>query len=434
MFNEFEFEYKMQKILEREFHDTVTQIDNSLYLQYTAMKWKYVKTAKRTVIFPFGEITIERKCYKKGNEYIYPLDNYLNLEKYCRYSNGFLYMVATLSTKMSYREVVNTLKIMKGIYITKDTVLKSVKMATKLYKQKEDYDYYQEEMLEKKKEVKVLYIEGDGVMLKTKANDRLRTDITHYIVHEGKEIEYGNRFKLINKKEIIAIKNSEAKEKLIQYIDQHYKFTKEGCLITNSDMGVGYSAYVFREIAKVFNIRHEHFWDKYHLYKEIELLLLRSEEEELITLLKESIQLHKKKRSIAVLETIESLIEDENYLNQIQSFKRKLIKNFYYTKEPHLRGIEESCIGIIESQHCKITNRMKNRKMYWSINGAETLAKMIIDSNSDELWTLFMGDWRKEYRKTQEKYLAASRYLKNFKQNSTIQNAKYFPATQWLKS
>ena len=69
MFNEFEFEYKMQKILEREFHDTVTQFDNSLYLQYTAMKWKYVKTAKRTVIFPFGEITIERKCYKRGNEY-----------------------------------------------------------------------------------------------------------------------------------------------------------------------------------------------------------------------------------------------------------------------------------------------------------------------------------------------------------------------------
>ena len=72
--------------------------------------------------------------------------------------------------------------------------------------------------------------------------------------------------------------------------------------------------------------------------------------------------------------------------------------------------------------------------MYWSLNGAETMAKMIIDSNSDELWTLFMGDWRKEYRKTQEKYLTASRYLKNFKQNSTIQNAKYFPATQWLKS
>ena len=53
MFNEFEFENKMQKILEREFHDTVTQIDNSLYIQYTAMKWKYIKTARRTVIFPF---------------------------------------------------------------------------------------------------------------------------------------------------------------------------------------------------------------------------------------------------------------------------------------------------------------------------------------------------------------------------------------------
>ena len=134
------------------------------------------------------------------------------------------------------------------------------------------------------------------------------------------------------------------------------------------------------------------------------------------------------------METIESLVEDENYLNQIQLFKRKLIKNFPYTKEPHLRGLEESCLGIIESQHCKITNRMKNRKMYWSMNGAETMAKMIIDSNSDELWTLFMGEWRKEYKKTQEKYFAASCYLKDFKQNSTIQIAKYFPATQWLKT
>ena len=226
MFNEFEFENKMQKILEREFHDTVTQIDNSLYIQYTAMKWKYIKTARRTVIFPFGEVTIERKCYKKGDEYIYPLDNYLNLEKYSRYSNGFLFMVAMLSTKMSYREVVNTIRIMKGIFITKDTVLKSVKMATQLYKQKEDYDYYQEEILEKKREIKVLYIEGDGVMLKTKTNDRLRTDITHYIIHEGKEIEYGNRYKLINKKEIIAIKNSEAKEKLIQYISENKKIVE----------------------------------------------------------------------------------------------------------------------------------------------------------------------------------------------------------------
>lgn len=433
MFDEFEFEKKVRDEVEKLFFKEINIIENSLQLQYQAMNWKYVKTAKRTVIFSFGEMTIYRKCYKKNNEYIYPLDLYLNLERKSRFSNGFLYQVANLSTKMSYREVVETIRLLKGIYITKDTVLKSVQLAQRLYEAKEDYEYYQEEIVTDKKEIKTLYIEGDGVMIKTKTGENLRTDLTHFVVHEGKEIDYGGRYKLINKKEFISIRNSEAREKLIHYIDQHYIFKKESCLISNSDMGHGYTAYVFHEISKVFKIHHEHFWDKYHLYAEIDLLFNRLEKKELMILLKESIQAHDKKQTLLVLETLESLVIDENHLNQILLFKKRLLKNFAYTKEAKLRGIDETCIGIMESQHCKITNRMKNRKMNWSKTGAEAMAKMIIDSKNDELQSLFMGKWREEYKKLQSKYLPASYFLIEPKNKSEISSARFSDQTNWLK-
>ena len=434
MFDEFEFEKKVRDEVEKLFFKEINIIENSLQLQYQAMNWKYVKTAKRTVIFSFGEMTIYRKCYKKNNEYIYPLDLYLNLERKSRFSNGFLYQVANLSTKMSYREVVETIRLLKGIYITKDTVLKSVKLAQKLYEEKEDYEYYQEEIAADKKEIETLFIEGDGVMIKTKSGENLRTDLTHFVVHEGKKIDYGGRYKLINKKEFISLKNSEAREKLIHYIDKHYTFKKESCLISNSDMGHGYTAYVFREISKVFKIHHEHFWDKYHLYNEIDLLFNRFEKKELVILLKESIQAHDKKQTALVLETIESLVLDEVYLNQILLFKKKLLNNFAFTKEAKLRGIDETCIGIMESQHCKITNRMKNRKMNWSKTGAEAMAKMIIDSKNDELQSLFMGKWRKEYQKMQLKYLLpVSYFLNESKKKSEISSVRFINQHNGLK-
>ncbi|WP_314355075.1 ISLre2 family transposase [uncultured Granulicatella sp.] len=434
MFDEFEFEKKVRDEFEKVFFEEINKIEHSLQMQYQAMNWKYVKTAKRTVIFPFGEMTLYRKCYKKNNEYIYPLDLYLNLEKKSRFSNGFLYQVANLSTKMSYREVVETIRLLKGVYITKDTVLKSVQLAQKLYEEKEDYEYYQEEIAAEKKEIETLYIEGDGVMIKTKSGENLRTDLTHFVVHEGKEIDYGGRYKLINKKEFISLKNSEAREKLIHYIDQHYTFKKESCLISNSDMGHGYTAYVFHEISKVFKIHHEHFWDKYHLYAEIDLLFNRFETKELVILLKESIQAHDKKQTALVLETIESLVLDEAYLNQILLFKKKLLNNFAFTKEAKLRGIDETCIGIMESQHCKITNRMKNRKMNWSKTGAEAMAKMIIDSKNDELQSLFMGKWRKEYQKMQLKYLLPVSYFLNEPKNkSEISSVRFINQHNGLK-
>lgn len=65
-----------------------------------------------------------------------------------------------------------------------------------------------------------------------------------------------------------------------------------------------------------------------------------------------------------VLDTAESFIESDEKLEAFQRFSRQLMKNFKFTDKPESFGLSSNGIGIMESQHRKITYRMKNRGMY----------------------------------------------------------------------
>ena len=65
----------------------------------------------------------------------------------------------------------------------------------------------------------------------------------------------------------------------------------------------------------------------------------------------------------------------------------------------------------MESQHRKVSYRMKRRGMYWSIKGADTMSRMIILDYQKELRDLFFGDWRDAYEKFQSLPTSASEYL-----------------------
>lgn len=64
---------------------------------------------------------------------------------------------------------------------------------------------------------------------------------------------------------------------------------------------------------------------------------------------------------------------------------------------PCLRGLSHAGIGIMESQHRKITYRMKKRGMYWSQCGCEIMAKLIVKVYDKSFRELFYGDWRQDY-------------------------------------
>ncbi|MGC2995815.1 UPF0236 family transposase-like protein, partial [Enterococcus faecalis] len=105
MFNELDFEREYQEKAIEQFLQKLHAIERKVGMEVQAQGWKYVKTAQRTVIFTFGEITFSRKCYRRDHEYRYPVDEALGLPQYTRFSMELLLQIAELATKMPYREV-----------------------------------------------------------------------------------------------------------------------------------------------------------------------------------------------------------------------------------------------------------------------------------------------------------------------------------------
>ena len=315
-----------------------------------------------------------------------------------------MYQVARLSTMMPYEKVTQVIQMTYHITITKPTVVQAVKLCDQLLAERATYRFYEDTDGREKHKVDVIYIEGDGVMVKARDvdTDNRHYDLSHFVVHTGSHKVGSNRFELKDKKEFVGLDNRLAREQVLDYLYNTYEITERTLLITNSDGGHGYTPYVFKEIAKALKIkRHEHFWDEYHVNQKIKSFF-KPYSEELLDRAFQAIKQHDKGKLRTVFDTTEALISTEEELETFKEFKRKLLNNFQYTKPAELRGFTHAGIGIMESQHRKITYRMKKRGMYWTVWGAETMSRIIVLNYEEQLRDLFFGSWREEYEKMTE--------------------------------
>lgn len=361
--------------------------------------YKRINKKERTVIFSFGEMTFSRSRWQKGNEIRFPVDEKLGLVPRTRFSTEFLYQMTSLSNVMPYRKVVSVMELLKGIYITKNSVQRAIELSGKLLEEKEEYRILSLPEKEKKIKPEILYIEGDGVWIKEANADSKRKSIelSHYVVHTGSQ--KGARNQLKNKREIISSYHEKAKQQLIDLIHNDFEIDSNTVIVTNSDGGNGYSPRVFNEIAKTFQPKvHYHFWDAFHVHQSLKMNL-RAYPSEILSKAFLAIKNRDKKGLEVVLDTAESLIESQEKQEQFLSFKRRILEQFRYTARPEKKGLGSSGIGIVESQHRKITYRMKNRGMYWSRKGADTMSQTILLSDRGILRNLFFGDWRRDYKK-----------------------------------
>lgn len=398
----------LRKQNEEAFLKAVTRYDDQVAPSMRARGYKLKNRSARTVAFIFGEICFERnRWYKKGTCKV-PVDEWLGLEKHSRFSMELIYQINQISTCTTYRKTADLIEFMTGINLTKDTVLKAVKRAAALKKEQEEYDLLSlpEVTEENKKSPERLYIEGDGVWVKTRSKqgeEAKYSNISHYVIHTGSEqIGQSKRRQLKNKKNVLSLKVSKAKEQVLDYVYQTFKTDQKTILITNSDGGSGYGDSVFKEFAAALQVQqHEHFWDPYHIKQEIERNY-RQKPRELRELLWQAIKKHDKPLLHTALDTTESLIEDEEETVTFQDFAKRLIRDFQYTKPVSLRNLPKKGIGVMESQHRRLTYRMKNQGMIWSIEGAEIMANMILAVEEGSLRDLFFGDWRKAAKKLKE--------------------------------
>ena len=228
------------------------------------------------------------------------------------------------------------------------------------------------------------------------------------------------RYILQNKHEIIHTNYDKAREELLDYLYNHFEITDKTILITNSDNGKGYTKRVFQEIKKALGIKHhEHFWDAYHLNEQVKAFL-KPYPIILKDLAFKAIKTHQKSLLETVFDTVESLIETEDEYDKYTAFHQKLFRNFKDTRPSKLRGLTSGGIGVMESQHRKVTYRMKHRGMYWSLKGACAMAKMILLERIGQLDDLFFGDWRKQYQKVKESRLSAGHLVNHYPHGAVI--------------
>lgn len=409
------------------FLETMKQVDREQGHILEKEGWIYKETAERRILFTFGDVLLNRRCYMKEGKRCYPVDDFLGLTPYSKISPYLLYQMATTAVDLSFRKAAIHFQELLYLDINKDMVAKARKYVTKLYKEKEEYRFLKEEEQTPKRKVKTLYIEGDGLMISTPdAEDGTRkTDFAHFLIHEGIEQEYGQRGRAINKHEIWFDSNRDAREQVLDYLHNHYELTEETLLITNSDMGHGYTPHAFQEIAKVFPCKHEHFWDRYHLDKKISEMMKAfpvEYEEELFR----AVAKHDKGRAHAILDSAAGLIEnDPEFEEQFERFKIKLLHDFAYTKLPELRGLSSVGIGIMESNHTKLTYRMKKQARHWSRVGALTMGRMIIDKVEGRLKDLFFGSWRVTYQHHKAiEQMSVSQFLKKAPSNQGIKQVR----------
>ncbi|EIQ82726.1 ISLre2 family transposase [Streptococcus canis] len=400
MIDERDLKVQCQEVAMQQFHRLVEKHDQEMIPIMKQKGYTYVHSTERTVAFTFGEVRFRRRRWQKGNHWVVPVDEHLGLEPYTRYSKEFLYQVAELSTMMPYAKVVQTVKMTYNIHITTSTVVKAVKLAHRLLEEREDYRFFEERKAPQKQQVDMIYIEGDGVMVRARneASDHKHFDLSHFMVHTGSQAVGGKRYELQKKKEFVSLDNRLIREQVLDYLYNHFEINHHTLLVTNSDGGHGYTPYIFKEIAKALGIKHhEHFWDEHHYKKEL-TQFFKLYSTELLEQALQAIQQHDKGQLRTVFDSTASLLVTDEEKEAFEKLKRKFMNNFQYTKPAELRGFTHAGIGVMESQHRKITYRMKKRGMYWTFWGVETMAQLIVRVYEGDLRELFFGDWREQYQ------------------------------------
>lgn len=95
-------ESKLRELLSthnaKSFEEYIQKYDESMVTVMRARGYQCIHSMERTVAFTFGEFTFKRRRWKKGSEWVVPVDEMLGLQKNVRFSWEFMYQIADLAT------------------------------------------------------------------------------------------------------------------------------------------------------------------------------------------------------------------------------------------------------------------------------------------------------------------------------------------------
>ena len=340
------------------------------------------------------------------NKCIYLTDELLNIKEMGQISGGIIDLVVKNISEVSYRVCAEMINNMTGLSISGVAVWNIVQKLgeeIKHYEQEKVEAHQNDKLKAGEKETPVVYQEADGIMIYTQGKDR-KEQIEKYkeqhpneevpkkvrnvelklgMTYEGWKETGKNRYALVGKEYVAGYMTGEEMANITNAnLYSKYDMSKVELRVLNSDGGSW--------IKKLLVKKAIYQADSYHLKEKINTHVRDAEDVEILK------TMFYKKEYSQMIEYVETLkykydgeVEEVEKLNELQRYlnKRKDTMKRYkdydgvkqklktYSKKT---GLKYRNMGCQESNnYCRLTRRMKKKRMSWSKRGSENIAKVI---------------------------------------------------------
>lgn len=356
------------------------------------------QTSIKTV---YGTVEYSRKVYRTVNEegqaaHVFLLDKTMHMDKIGLISTNLAEKIALTVTESPYRVTSDIISSTCGQDISAGGVWNIIQRLGERIDEEECHAVKQmdADQTEGKKRIPVLFEEMDGVWLhmqNEKHKKMKKQEMKVFTMYEGwdAEKERQKRSTLVEKTMLAGMENStEFHAKREACIRKKYDADEIGQRILNGDGGSWIKEPYDPET--IFQL------DRYHIYQEI---LRKISDKKAQTDIRSLFDEEKMDEMLEYIQTYATSIESPEKADKSSKKAMELYKYLSNNKEGLLpynkrgitipepeKGILYKGMGIQETQNCTvITLRMKHRRMRWSANGANNLAKALYRKENKEL-------------------------------------------------
>ena len=384
----------------------ITQIileayDNELAASRDKKQYRDKGCRKTSIKTVYGEVEYCRRVYRTTLEdgeraHVYLLDQAMQMDKIGLISTNLAEKIAMTVTECPYRVASDAISNTCGQSISAGGVWNMMQRLGERISEEEEHAVKQmnADQSEGQREIPVLFEEMDGVWLNMQDEHHKKMkkqEMKVFTMYEGwdAEKEKQNRSTLIAKTMLAGMeKSSEFHEKREACIRKKYNADEIGQRILNGDGGGWIKEPYDPEV--IFQL------DRYHIYQEVLRKISDKEAQEEIRRLLEA---EKPDEMLEYIETYAISVESSDEKDNKSKKARELYKYLNNNKEGLLpydkqgkkipeapEGVIYKGMGVQENQNCTvITLRMKNRRMRWSVKGANNLSKALYRKENREL-------------------------------------------------
>lgn len=361
--------------------EVFTHINEVLKTKKQQEGWKVKRSDWKTIQFIFGSVSFYRTLMVDENgENHYPLDEWLGICKYQRYSPLVEVKVAELASESTYRETARTLKEWTAVNVshqTVGTIVKRVGEAQALQDEEMVKELEEAAELPEGKKVDFYYAEADGIFVRgTKKKQGM--EVRHAVMYEGWE-KNGKRVALKEPKVIMTTDSTPDFWKEVQAFAANHYSLEQAQVVTNSDGGKGYTPEKFQEAFSQSQYPVLNQLDAYHVFQGLNRAL-GAKNTEYKEPIRKALKEHNLDNFTLWMDTYESSLEDEKKLKKLKEFRTYILRNwdriFDWREKVEHPPSEARSLGAMESNQRHISYRMKKRGMHWSEEGCRAMVKV----------------------------------------------------------